>query len=148
MTTNVRLAIVGSTEFENDPLGTLQASWYIGRSLIELMPALVISGGAPGIDTLAAEMARAADIEVKEHFPKHKRWAPEGFKDRNLLIAQDCTHLLRIAHPDSTTYGSGWTADQAESMGRIVERIHIKKRTFQNMSDLDEFLSEVRRETS
>jgi len=38
------------------------------------------------------------------------------------LIAADCTHLLRVAARSSRTYGSGWTADQAQRLGRLVIR--------------------------
>lgn len=121
----VVLAIVGSTTFEKDPVATRFASLIIWDALNDLRPVGVVSGGADGIDKLGAKLARMQDIEVKEHFPKQRRWAPNGFKERNELIAQDCTQLLAIRHAKSTTYGSGWTADYAESLGKTVDRIKI-----------------------
>lgn len=47
---------------------------------------------------------------------------PGGYRERDEKIAQDCTHLLRLACRQATTYGSGWTADRAEQLGRIVVR--------------------------
>lgn len=118
----VRLAVVGSTQYDKDTAAAVEARVYIEEAIENLGPSVVISGGAVGIDSLAATIAREHGIQVIEHLPKHRRWAPDGFKDRNLLIAQDCTHLLCIRHPETKTYGSGWTADRAAEMGKRVER--------------------------
>jgi predicted Rossmann fold nucleotide-binding protein DprA/Smf involved in DNA uptake len=118
----VRLAVVGSTNVTYPQL--LLASKIIRGILIEV-PSLIISGGAVGIDSLAEAMAQEYDIRFKAYYPKNNRWEPEGYKERNLLIAGDCTHLLCIRSSQSTTYGSGWTADRAEEMGKIVWRVQI-----------------------
>lgn len=123
----VRLAVVGSTQFEDDPDATLVASALIVIAFARWEPELVVSGGAAGIDRLAARLAKARGIQVREYLPKHRRWAPDGFEARNLLIAGDCTHLLCIRHHASTTYGSGWTADRAAEMGAVVERHTVGK---------------------
>lgn len=125
MTSDVRLAIVGSTKYVNDPMATALAREVIEAAITFYDPVVVISGGAVGIDTIAAEVARRDGVEVIEHLPRNPRWKPDGYEERNLLIARDCTHLLCIRHPASTTYGSGWTADQAEAMGKVVHRRSI-----------------------
>jgi predicted Rossmann fold nucleotide-binding protein DprA/Smf involved in DNA uptake len=124
----VRLAIVGSTKFA-DPGAYGKARQLINVWIAELRPVAVISGGAEGIDTMAEEVARQwgyhehhVEKRLIIHRPKNHRWQPEGFKDRNLLIAHDCTHLLAIRCKQSTTYGSGWTADRAEELGKTVWR--------------------------
>lgn len=122
----VRLAIVGSTEFARDAAAAEVAAKHIIDAVTHPSVVVVISGGAEGIDTMAAEAARRFGIEVIEHLPKNKRWRPDGYEDRNRLIAKDCTHLLCIRHADSKTYGSGWTADYAEWLGRKVKRITIE----------------------
>lgn len=86
---------------------------------------VVISGGAPGVDTMAKTVGERMGLEVIEHLPKNQRWEPEGFKERNILIAEDCTDLLAIRNARSETYGSGWTADEAERLGRKVQRIEL-----------------------
>lgn len=118
----MKLAIVGSTKFEKDPAGIEWATDWINHYLDRPFLEAVISGGAIGIDSLAARLARGRGIEVIEFLPKQKRWAPNGFEERNLLIAQNCDELLRLAHHASTTYGSGWTADRTEEMGKPVHR--------------------------
>lgn len=116
------LAVVGSTKVTDNQLDL--ASKIIRGFLLEV-PRLVISGGALGIDTLALEIANEYDIPRRVHLPNNNRWEPDGYKARNLLIAEDCTHLLCIRTSQSTTYGSGWTADRAEEMGKTVWRVTI-----------------------
>lgn len=122
MNTLVRLAIVGSTSLA----GNAEAERIIEDALDRYDPVVVISGGAEGIDQMAADAARRRGIEVIEHLPARRSWEG-GFKPRNLLIARDCTHLVRIAASDAKTYGSGWTRDRAADMGRPTEN-HVVAR--------------------
>jgi len=122
----VRLAIVGSTLFADDPDAAVAARRHIANAVAALHPDVVVSGGAKGIDSIAADYAREHRIPVVEHLPANRRWAPDGYKDRNAAIAADCTHLLCIRHEHSSTYGSGWTADRAEQLGRHVERLTVQ----------------------
>lgn len=117
-----RLAIVGSTAFDRDRKATSAALDIISSAIMHLDPEVVISGGAVGIDSVAAELARSMGYDVIEHLPKYRRWKPDGYEARNLRIAQDCTHLLAIRHAASRTYGSGWTADRAGELGKVVYR--------------------------
>jgi predicted Rossmann fold nucleotide-binding protein DprA/Smf involved in DNA uptake len=124
----MRLAIVGSQSF---PRG--RATWTAERMVVNAIarhaPDVVISGGCPdGVDNMAENFAIDAgyfeeDGTLIVHRPKFQRWAPDGFQDRNFLIAQDCTHLLCIRSAASKTYGSGWTADRAEDIGKTVWRV-------------------------
>lgn len=116
------LAVVGSTNVTDDQLdlaAKIMRGFYMER------PRMVISGGAVGIDTLAVTVAEFYDIPTKLFLPENNRWEPNGFKVRNLKIATDCSHLLCIRSSQSTTYGSGWTADRAEEMGKTVWRVTI-----------------------
>jgi hypothetical protein len=88
---------------------------------------VVISGDAEGIDTMAAEAARARGIEVIEYLPAVPNWH-DGYKPRNLLIAQDCDALVRIALKGSKTYGSGWTRDRAAEMGKPTKEYVVRPR--------------------
>lgn len=119
----MRLAVVGSVNINQEQLSFAKA--VIQGVLFYYLPQLVISGGAEGIDSLAESEAILLNLETRIHLPKNKRWMPDGYKDRNELIAEDCTHLLCIRTAQSTTYGSGWTADRAEKMGRTVWRVNI-----------------------
>lgn len=130
---DVILAIVGSTQFALDTKASLDALDVIRDRVSRLNPVLIVSGGAPGIDEMAAEYAKMVGIPCREFLPLNKRWKPKGFAARNLAIAEACTHLLAIRHPHSSTYGSGRTADRAaemadrtEEMGKSVERVTIR----------------------
>lgn len=124
MPTDIRLAIVGSRRYADDRQAAARARHTITGALSHYDPAVVISGGARGIDQLAAELARSAGIDVVEHLPEHRRWTPDGYRERNLAIVDDCSHLLAIIHPDATSYGAGWTADRAVEAGKTVHRRH------------------------
>lgn len=125
--TTIRLAIVGTRVLacagDRD-----RAAGRIEWSIRRLRPDVVISGGAAGIDTLAADVAgtlgytEAAGTLVI-YAPRVRRFhGPGGYRERDQIIAEQCTHLLRLACWKATTYGSGWTADHAESIGRHVVR--------------------------
>jgi predicted Rossmann fold nucleotide-binding protein DprA/Smf involved in DNA uptake len=118
----MKLAIVGSTHFDKDPFAAYKAREMIRRELRIVRPKLVISGGAPGIDTIAEELAVELGIPTEIFLPENNRWAPRGYKARNILIAETCKRLLCVRHEDSATYGSGWTADYAAAMGKNVDR--------------------------
>ncbi len=122
----MRLAIVGSTRFAH-PDARRYATALIDATLARHRPEVVISGGAAGIDTWAADVAarhgyRQDDGCLVVYLPANRRWAPDGFRDRNLKIVADCSHLLAIRCAAARTYGSGWTADRAEQAGRQVAR--------------------------
>jgi hypothetical protein len=130
----VVLAIVGATELQADQ----RAVNLIENAIERYGPSLVISGGAPGIDTMSIEAADRRGIPWREYLPDVKSWEGKwfddgdqgshwlkGFKDRNLEIAEACTHLVRIAFKKSKTYGSGFTRDAAARLGKPVEEFCI-----------------------
>lgn len=115
----MRLAIVGSVSLA----GSAKAYDIIRDVILHEQPTLVVSGGAAGIDSMAAETARTFDIPVQEYRPKKQAWlkdSPDGFHARNKLIAENCDVLVRIVASDSKTYGSGWTRDYAKKLGKRV----------------------------
>lgn len=120
------LAIIGSVRFAC-PQGLTIARQLIHNELRDRLPDGVVSGGAVGVDTIGAEVARLLGIDPVEHLPKFPRWQPDGFKARNLLIVRDCTRLLAVRCAESNTYGSGWTFDRAKEQGRPVRRVIIAR---------------------
>ena len=127
--TGCMLALIGSRDVPKK--AAVDLIWKI---LDEHKPIIVISGGAKAnganrlkglasIDEEAAIAAGSREIQVLEFRPSDFHWdGPGGFKDRNVKIAESCVCLVRIASETTTTYGSGWTADHAEALGKDVKR--------------------------
>ncbi len=126
----VRLAIVG-TRVLACPGDQDRARTRAAAAIRRLSPAVVISGGADGTDTLAEQAAvelgySEAAGTLRIFRPRVRRFhGPGGYRERDEQIAQACTHLLRIACRQATTYGSGWTADRAEGLGATVVRYDV-----------------------
>jgi hypothetical protein len=118
------LAIVGSRKLP-DSVSLIHAHRLIDEVIERQRPDWIISGGAPGIDTLARQVASMSHIPFHEFLPRHQRWKPEGYEERNQIIADRCTRLMCIRSRLSETYGSGWTADRCEDQHKKVWRIEL-----------------------
>lgn len=116
------LAIVGSTKFDEDIHAAYVAFNFLVNYVGEQLPNEIVSGGAEGLDTIGIQIASLFEVPYRNFLPENKRWEPNGFKDRNIKIASTCTRLVCVRHFASKTYGSGWTADHAERIGKKVER--------------------------
>lgn len=125
------LAVVGSVRFACARYGDVAVAHLVaqivGDELVWRRPDLLVSGGAEGVDTWAVQTASELGVPYREHLPKHRRWAPDGFKARNDLIAADCTRLLAIRCAESKTYGSGYTRDEAERRGKPVRTVTVRR---------------------
>lgn len=122
----MKLAIVGSVDLTDKQRE--DAAFLITCILLGYNPSLVISGGAAGIDTMAVAAADKWGTETREIRPDVNQWDPpgdRGFKVRNIEIAEACDELVAIRSLQSKTYGSGWTADYAEKIGRKVRRYYV-----------------------
>jgi predicted Rossmann fold nucleotide-binding protein DprA/Smf involved in DNA uptake len=118
----MKLAIVGSRDLDGNAL-----AWQaIEDALDRHKPDLLISGGADGIDKMAEESAKARGTPTCIFYPEGKTWP--AFRARNILIAEGCSHLVRIYSDTTSTYGSGFTADWAKMLGKYVELIKIETR--------------------
>jgi hypothetical protein len=118
------LAIVGSRVFANSR-GLWYARVIVAAEVRHARWRSFVTGDAEGVDAICREQCKAQARECEVFRPQNRRWSPEGFRVRNMLLAQACTHLLAIRDPHGETYGSGWTAEYAESLGKKVTRIEI-----------------------
>jgi hypothetical protein len=118
----MKLAIVGSRDITVAQVGL---ATLIISGFLDANPEVMISGGAVGIDKLAEELAFIKKIPTDIKLPVKKQWEPDGYRIRNDNIAKACTHLLSIRTSQSATYGSGYTADRAESLGKVVIRVEL-----------------------
>lgn len=90
-TKNVCLGIVGSRDFtDKEKFETFVKDWIRKEG----KPAIIVSGGARGADTLAKNYANDRKIPLEEI---HADWNTYGKKAgpiRNTHIATLCTHIL------------------------------------------------------
>lgn len=134
------LAIVGSRG-----VSAYQSSSIIKQTILDHQPRIIISGGANGVDTTSVEVAHDLGYATLEFLSTEKTWdaeepgdpietitqngmtvtIPGGFKQRNMKIAESCDCLVRISSVTTKTYGSGWTADYAEKLGKKVTRYNV-----------------------
>lgn len=135
------LAIVGSRG-----VSLYQSESIIKQAILEHQPSIVISGGADGVDRAAVKLAEDLGYATLEYLPTMNTWdapddahqteeivtergmkvrVPGGFKQRNAKIAASCDCLVRISSVTTKTYGSGWTADYAEQLGKRVTRFNV-----------------------
>lgn len=126
----IRLAIVGTRVLACP--GDRDRAWLrAAQAITRLRPDVVISGGAEGSDEIGEAVAVGAGYAEAAGTllifrPRVRRLnGPGGFRERDEQIAAGCTHLLRLDCKFATTYGSGWTADEAERRGAVVVRHRV-----------------------
>jgi O-acetyl-ADP-ribose deacetylase (regulator of RNase III) len=127
-----RLGVVGSVRFAS-PDGLAIARLIVLDEVLRVRPARLTSGGAVGVDTVAERLGDALGIPVDVHQPVPptnppsgaSRFVTKGFHGRDVLVARGSDALLRVFCRMSPTYGSGWTADEVERLGRPVWRVGI-----------------------
>lgn len=122
----MKIAIVGSSQLigaETDAAEKLVQLIVMANS--RWSGCVLVSGGATGIDSIAELEASLNNWQTEIYLPENNRWEPDGYKDRNMKIAEACHVLYCIRSRNSNTYGSGWTADYAEKLGRVVWRFFV-----------------------
>jgi hypothetical protein len=125
----VILAIVGTRSFAN-ARALHYASFLIEEEVRSLRWDSFVTGDPEysndkGVDAMCVQWCAVYDRSCRTLAPKYRRWEPEGFKARNIEIANTADEMLCIRNPGSSTYGSGWTADYMDTLGKPVTRILI-----------------------
>lgn len=80
--------------------------------------ALLVSGGARGADTMAADWARRRGVPVQEFLPDYRAHGRGAPLRRNQLIVDACDVLL--AFWDGKSRGTAWTIARAREKGVAV----------------------------
>ena len=118
------VAIVGSV-FKDNPLGAVEARKIVAKIITQEYAEhgselVIVSGGADGVDTFAEEFAKWNGIATEIFLPENPWWSPNGYKERNIKIAEACVKLYRVYDINTKTWGSGFTRHAAEIKGKIV----------------------------
>jgi hypothetical protein len=105
------VAIVGSREY---------ADLDRVRRYVRTLPigTMVVSGGAKGVDSVAAQTARQCGLAVIEHLPDWKRYGKSAGMIRNATIVQDAD--LVVAFWDQKSPGTKRSIEIARQLGKEV----------------------------
>lgn len=79
----------------------------------------IISGGARGVDSLAAAYARANGLALVEHFPDYSHYGKAAPHVRNKMIVADADRV--VAFWDGKSRGTKNTIDKAKRYGKRVD---------------------------
>ena len=112
----MRLAVIGSKEFIN--YSKLKS---VLDSISEI--SVIISGGAPGTDTLARKYAHLHNIKFLEFPPDFKKYGNKAKHIRDRLIVEHCDEV--IAFWDGKCEGTKYTIDYANQQSKPVNIIEV-----------------------
>ncbi len=105
----MKVAIVGSRDYPR------WSSVYVYVYVMGLPEdAIVVSGGAVGVDTLAAKLARARGLTVVEYLPDYDRHGRAAPLYRNTTIAESCDRL--------TAYWTQRSTGTVDALKKALER--------------------------
>ena len=104
----MKLAIIGSRELKIDNLEK-----YLPENISE-----IVSGGAKGIDTVAADYAKHHNIPLTEFLPDYARYKRGAPLKRNEQIAQYADAVL--AFWDGRSRGTRYTVKYFEKIGKKI----------------------------
>jgi len=108
----MRIAIIGSRNFSNEVLFT---------ETIKSLPfeiTEIISGGAKGADTLAANWANQHSIKLTVYKPDWAKYGKAAGVVRNKLIVEDCEYCLVFW--DSKSCGTKFSIDYCNKLNKTI----------------------------
>lgn len=108
----MRVAIIGSREklWPHPEWAKRSVERYVNLFLAK--GDVLVSGGANGVDSWAAEAAIRAGIEVVEHKPDYAQYGKGATFRRNATIVHDCGKLIAFWNGESR--GTQHTIDYAQ----------------------------------
>ena len=107
----MKIAIIGSRNLDVKNLGE-----YLPDGVTE-----IVSGGAKGVDTCAAEYARAKELKLTEFLPEYDKYGRAAPIVRNKTIAEYADFVL--AFWDGKSKGTAFVIDNARKLGKEVRVI-------------------------
>ena len=119
----LRIGIVGSRGFNDYKLMCDTLDKYVDKVF------LIVSGGAPGADSLGERWGKDNRVKTLIHRPKWRdsegNYVPSAGFDRNELIVNDSDII--IAFWDSLSRGTENTISIAKEQGKPVEIVYFNK---------------------
>ena len=109
----MKVAVIGSRGLTVDNLGD-----YIPEGTDE-----IVSGGAKGIDTCAAEFARANNLKLTEFLPDYKRFGKGAPLKRNITIIEYADII--VAFWDGKSKGTAFVIENAKKLGKEIRVVEL-----------------------
>lgn len=109
----MKVAVIGSRGLTVDNLGD-----YIPEGTDE-----IVSGGAKGIDTCAAEFARANNLKLTEFLPDYKRFGKGAPLKRNITIIEYADII--VAFWDGKSKGTVFVIENAKKLGKEIRVVEL-----------------------
>lgn len=114
----MKIAIIGSRECSNiDFVGNLEAVLNVSKD------DTIISGGAKGIDTLAANYAKEKNISLIEFLPDYKKNGRAATFIRNREIVDNSN--IVVAFWNGNSKGTKYTLDYARKKNKRIIVVSI-----------------------
>ena len=110
----MKVAVIGSRRIER-----LKLEQFLPEDICE-----IISGGARGVDTIAAEYARSHGIPFRVYPPDYNQYGRKAPLVRDRLIADECDVLF--AFWDGKSSGTAYTVRYARQQGKPVRLFRLK----------------------
>ena len=118
----MKLAVVGSREFPD-----LDLVWTFVEKVARARPdTIIVSGGARGVDTVAAAAARMSGLKVEELRPD---WNAHGILagfERNSRIVESCDRM--VAFWDGVSGGTRDSIEKAAALGKKYQVVGPRPR--------------------
>lgn len=92
---------------------------------------VIVSGGASGVDALAAKYARAKSLPLVEFKPNYREFGKAAPFVRNRQIIDYCDNVVAVW--DGISKGTKYTVDYARKQGKKVKLIIINTCETQNI---------------
>lgn len=113
----MKLIIAGGRDFNDYNLLKKEALKFIGEEEIDC----IISGMAPGADTLGVKFAKEYGYKLKEYPADWKKFGRRAGPIRNKIMAHKASHLIAFWDGDST--GTRHMINYASDCGLVVKVI-------------------------
>ncbi len=112
MTTNI--GVIGSRTFTD----RLYMFKILDQYLVRFQDIKIISGGAPGADTIAEEYAKLRNIEIIKYLPNYEMYGKTATLIRNGKIAKESDIIL--AFPNGSKGGTYDIIRKAKNLGKDI----------------------------
>ncbi len=109
----MKIAVIGSRSLKIDNMGD-----FLPADITE-----IVSGGAKGIDAVAADYARQNNIKLTQFFPEYKRYGRAAPLKRNHQIAEYADEV--IAFWDGSSKGTMYTVELFKKLGKKITVIEL-----------------------